>query len=121
PVTDLLAVPGGGVLVGSPRGVDLLSGGGSNPSLKPLWAEPTGLQDWVQSMTRWGDGMVDAGAGKKVIARDAARGRGSALGDTASPTNTLLCDPAGRLLLGTATGLFRVNRHDGSLAPLCQH
>ncbi|HWG66225.1 MAG TPA: EAL domain-containing protein, partial [Rhodanobacteraceae bacterium] len=121
PVTDLLAVPGGGVLVGSPRGVDLLSGGGSNPSLKPLWAEPTGLQDWVQSMTRCGDGMVYASAGNKVIALDPAKGRGSVLGDTASPINTLLCDPGGRLLLGNATGLFSVNRHDGSLAPLWQH
>jgi ligand-binding sensor domain-containing protein len=33
PVTDLLAMPDGDVLVGSPRGVDLLAGGAENPSL----------------------------------------------------------------------------------------
>ncbi|HKV65621.1 MAG TPA: two-component regulator propeller domain-containing protein, partial [Rhodanobacteraceae bacterium] len=45
PVTDLLAIPGGGVLVGSPRGVDLLADAEASPSLKPLWTEPEGTQD----------------------------------------------------------------------------
>src|SRR6185437_4191373 len=121
PVTDLLAMPGGGVLVGSPRGVDLLTEGEGSPSLKPLWAEPAGRHDWVQSMTRCADGAVYASVGDEVIALDPAKASGRVLGDTGSPINTLFCDPDGRLLLGNATGLFSVNRQSGSLAPLWQH
>jgi len=121
PVTDLLAMPGGGVLVGSPRGVDLLTEGEGSPSLNPLWAEPAGRHDWVQSMTRCADGAVYASVGDEVIALDPAKASGRVLGDTGSPINTLFCDPDGRLLLGNATGLFSVNRQSGSLAPLWQH
>ncbi|HEY8229912.1 MAG TPA: two-component regulator propeller domain-containing protein, partial [Rhodanobacteraceae bacterium] len=121
PVTDLLELPGGGMLVGSPRGVDLLTGVDSSPSLKPVWAESADRQDWVQSMTRCGDGAVYASAGDEVIALDPAKVSGRVLAGTGSRINTLLCDPNGRLLLGNATGLFSVNRHDGSLAPLWQH
>jgi diguanylate cyclase (GGDEF)-like protein/PAS domain S-box-containing protein len=121
PVTDLLAIPGGGVLVGSPRGVDLLVGGGASASLTPVWSEPAGMQGWVQSMTRCGDGAVYANAGDKVIALDPAKARGRVLGDTGLPINALFCDPDGRLLLGNAAGLFSLNRQSGSLAPLWQH
>jgi diguanylate cyclase (GGDEF)-like protein/PAS domain S-box-containing protein len=121
PVTDLLAISNGGVLVGSPRGVDLLTGGATGPSLKTLWSEPRGTEDWIQSMTRCGDGVVYASAGTKVIALDPAKRSGGILGDTGSSINALFCDPAGRLLLGNATGLFSVDRQSGSLAPLWQH
>jgi len=121
PVTDLLELPGGGMLVGSPRGVDLLTGVESSPSLKPVWAESADRQDWVQSMTRCGDGAVYASAGDEVIALDPAKVSGRVLAGTGSRISTLLCDPNGRLLLGNAMGLFSVNRHDGSLAPLWQH
>ncbi|MDE2224095.1 MAG: EAL domain-containing protein [Xanthomonadaceae bacterium] len=121
PVTDLLGLPGGGLLVGSPRGVDLLTGGEANPSLRPVWAESADRQDWVQSMTRCGDGAVYASAGDEVIALDPAKANGRVLAGSGAPINALLCDPGGRLLLGNAMGLFSVNRHDGSLAPLWQH
>src|SRR6185312_10878797 len=119
-VTDLMALPDGDVLVGSPRGVDLLTGGETHPSLKPVWAEPAGRQDWIQSITRCGN-TVYATAGNEVIALDPAKASGRILASTGAPINALLCDPDGRLLLGNAAGLFSVNRNDGSLAPLWQH
>jgi len=119
PVTDLMALPGGGLLIGSTRGVDLLTDGETHPSLKPIWAEPAG-QDWVQSMTRCGN-TVYATAGNEVIALDHAKASGRVLASTGAPINALLCDPGGRLLLGNAAGLFSVNRNDGSVAPLWQH
>jgi diguanylate cyclase (GGDEF)-like protein/PAS domain S-box-containing protein len=121
PVTDLLAIPGGDLLIGSPRGVDILTGSETNPSLKSLWTEPAGTQDWVQSLTRCGDGAIYARAGNKVVALDPAKTSGRVLGDTGSPINALFCDPAGRLLLGNASGLFSMSRRNGSLAPLWQH
>src|SRR6185312_4544022 len=119
-VTDLMALPDGDVLVGSPRGVDLLTGGETHPSLKPVWAEPAGRQDWIQSITRCGN-TVYATAGNEVIALDPAKASGRILASTGAPITALLCDPDGRLLLGNAAGLFSVNRNDGSLAPLWQH
>ena len=121
PVTDLLELPDGGVLVGSPRGVDLLVGGESSPSLKPIWTQPPGRRDWVQSMTRCADGAVYASAGDEIVALDPVKAEGRVLAGTGSPVNTLLCGPDGRLLLGNAAGLFNVDRRDGSLTPLWQH
>ncbi|WIG57226.1 MAG: Sensory box histidine kinase [Rhodanobacteraceae bacterium] len=120
-VTGLLALPDGDVLVGSPHGVDLLAGGATSPSLKQVWANPAGSQDPVQSLTRCGDGAVFAKAGNDVIALDPAKAGGRVLADTGAPVNALFCDPNGRLLLGSAAGLFSVNRSDGALAPLWQH
>ncbi|HVU82264.1 MAG TPA: EAL domain-containing protein, partial [Rhodanobacteraceae bacterium] len=119
-VTDLMALPDGSLLVGSTRGVDLLTDGETHPSMKPVWAEPAGRQDWVQSMTRCGS-TVYATAGNEVIALDPAKASGRILASSGPPINALLCDPDGRLLLGNAAGLFSVNRNDGSLAPLWQH
>lgn len=120
-VTGLLELPDGDVLVGSPRGVDLLAGGEASPSLKQVWANPAGRQKPIQSMTRCSDGAVYAKSGNRVIALDPSKAAGRVLTDTGLPVNTLFCDPDGRLLLGSAAGLFSVNRGDGALAPLWQH
>jgi diguanylate cyclase (GGDEF)-like protein/PAS domain S-box-containing protein len=119
-VTELLAVPGVGLLVGSPRGVDLLTGGATHPVLRSVWSEPTGTRASVQSMTRCGDGRIYASAGDKVIVLAPAKASGRVLADTPSTINALLCTPDGRLLLGNATGLASIDRGTGSLTPLWQ-
>jgi diguanylate cyclase (GGDEF)-like protein/PAS domain S-box-containing protein len=118
-VTDLLAVPGG-VLVGSPQGVDLLAGTTSKPQLKSIWRETATRPDGVHAMTRCSDGAVYAASGGRVMALDPTHASGHMLADTGSPINALVCTPDGRLLLGNATGLVNVGRKDGSLTPVWQ-
>ncbi|MGN6788552.1 MAG: EAL domain-containing protein, partial [Rhodanobacteraceae bacterium] len=118
PVTGLLSLPGGDVLVGSPRGVDRLTGGAAKPRLEPVWAEAVGSQAWVQSMTRCGDGTVYASAGDEIVVLDTVKSSGRVLLDTGSPINALFCDQGSRLLLGNADGLASVDRRSGALTPL---
>ncbi|MGH8183931.1 MAG: EAL domain-containing protein [Rhodanobacteraceae bacterium] len=118
PVTSLLNLHGGGVLVGSTHGVEVLAHDAAQPSLKPLWAEAAGAKAAVQSLTRCSNGEVYASAGNQVIALNPAKGSGHVLASTGAPINALLCDATGRLLLGNATGLTSVNRQNGTLDPL---
>ena len=114
PVTSLLNLPDGDVLVGSPQGVDRLSGGDARPALTPVWREPRGARDWVQSMTRCDDGSVYASAGDDVIALDPAQGKGRVLAATGQKINALACTRSGHLLLGNATGLANIDRKSGT-------
>ncbi|HEY9111964.1 MAG TPA: diguanylate cyclase, partial [Rhodanobacteraceae bacterium] len=118
PITSLLSLPGGDVLVGSSRGVDRLIGGSAKPRLETVWAGGDGAQAWVQTMTRCSDGKVYASAGDAVVALDLAKAGGHVLAVTGMPINALFCDPNGRLLVGNADGLSSVNRQNGALSPL---
>ena len=118
PVTGLLSLPGGDVLVGSPHGVYKLVGGATQPRLETVWAETDGSQAWVQNMTRCSDGKVYASADDQVIALDPAMASGHILAATGSSINALFCDARGRLLLGNTDGLSSVDRLSGSLIPL---
>ncbi|TAN06209.1 MAG: EAL domain-containing protein [Rhodanobacteraceae bacterium] len=118
PVTSLLKLPDGKLLVGTRHGVDVLTDSGAAPSLKPIWAEAAGNPAAVQSMTRCSNGDVYASAGDEVIELNPARTGGHVLASTGSAINALLCDPAGRLLPGNAAGLASVDRKNGTLDPL---
>ena len=118
PVTSLLSLPGGDVLVGSAHGVDRLTGGAGKPRLESVWAETGDAQVGVQSMTRCSDGTVYASAGDSVVVLDTAKSTGRVLAGTGSAINALFCDQAGRLLLGNGDGLANVNRGSGTLTPL---
>jgi len=118
PITSLLSLPGGDVLVGRSRGVDKLVGGTTKPRLEAVWTEAGGAQAWVQTMTRCSDGSVYASAGDRIISLNPPKASGRVLTVTGSPINALFCDSNGRLLLGNADGLSSVDRRNGSLNPL---
>jgi diguanylate cyclase (GGDEF)-like protein/PAS domain S-box-containing protein len=118
PVTSLLNLPGGDVLVGSRGGVDMLTGGDARPALKPVWNEPRGTRASVQSMTRCADGTVYASAGDNVIALDPAKGRGRTLASTSQTINALACTRSGHLLLASAAGLANIDRKSGAESPV---
>lgn len=120
PVTSLLNLPDGDVLVGSSHGVDKLTGGDSHPSLKSIWTQPQGSQARVQSLTRCDDGMVYASAGDDVIAVDPAKGDGHILATTGQTINALVCTPSGHLLFGSAAGLANIDRKNGTTNQLWQ-
>ncbi|MGH8111303.1 MAG: diguanylate cyclase domain-containing protein, partial [Rhodanobacteraceae bacterium] len=118
PVTSLLNLPGGGVLVGSPRGVDLLTGGAAHASLAPVWMDANGAQAPVRAMTRCDDGATYAAAGEAVIALDPAHRQGRVLAAIGRPVNALFCNRKGALLIGGAAGLARVDRRNGAISSL---
>ena len=120
PVTSLLNLPNGDVLVGSSHGVDVLTGGNTHPSLKSLWTEPQGSPAWAQSMTRCDDGMVYASAGDDVIAVNPAKGDGHVLASTGQTISALICTPSGHLLLGNAAGLANIDRKNGAINSVWQ-
>ncbi|HEX7369287.1 MAG TPA: EAL domain-containing protein [Rhodanobacteraceae bacterium] len=120
PVLSLLNLSDGDVLVGTPRGVDRLTGGSQHPSLKSVWQPLAGQAAAPSAMTRCGDGGVYALAGNDVVALDPAHDQGRVLVATRQPINALVCGKDNRLLLGNASGLSSVDRNSGTLKPLWQ-
>jgi diguanylate cyclase (GGDEF)-like protein/PAS domain S-box-containing protein len=115
PITSLLGLPNGDVLVGSRLGLDRLT---ATPKLhlEQIWVEPDGMAAPVDSLTRCPDGSVYAAAGSAIVALDAAAGKGRILTNTGQPVDALRCDAASkRLLLGNASGLASVDRRSGAL------
>jgi diguanylate cyclase (GGDEF)-like protein/PAS domain S-box-containing protein len=121
PVTSLMDLSDGNVLVGSPNGVDVLAGGDAHPYLKHVWTESGGMHEWVQSMTRCaGDDRVYAGVGDNVVVLDPGKASGRILASTGQTINALACSPNGHLLLGNADGLASINRNNGAITPAWQ-
>ncbi|HEX5327114.1 MAG TPA: two-component regulator propeller domain-containing protein, partial [Acetobacteraceae bacterium] len=115
PVTSLLGLPNGDVLVGSRSGLDRLR---ASPKLhlQRVWAEPRGMDAPVDSLTHCPDGSVYAAVGSAIVALDAAAGKGRILTTTGQPVDALYCDARNkRLLLGNANGLASVDRKSGAL------
>ncbi|MGH8233965.1 MAG: EAL domain-containing protein [Rhodanobacteraceae bacterium] len=115
PVTSLLKLADGDVLIGSELGLDRLVST-PEPHLKRIWAEPHGMGGPVKSLTRCPDGLIYASAGNAIVALDASAKTGRILTTTAWPVDALYCDAKSqRLLLGNANGLASVDRKSGAL------
>ncbi len=116
PITDMLGMPDGSVLLGSRRGIDRLVAK-PRPHLQPVWREPHGMDTAIRSMTRCSDDAVYAVAGTEVVSVIHADS-GHVLLTTRGTIDALHCTPAGRLLLGDARGLDGVDRTTGALSPV---
>jgi diguanylate cyclase (GGDEF)-like protein/PAS domain S-box-containing protein len=115
PVTSLLGLADGDVLIGSRLGVDRLVAA-PRPHLQRAWAEPQGMAEPVHALTSCPDGAVFGVAGDSIIALDAKAGHGRILATTQQPVDALHCDAAShRLLLGNRDGLASVDRKSGAL------
>ncbi|HET7930008.1 MAG TPA: EAL domain-containing protein [Rhodanobacteraceae bacterium] len=116
PVSDLLPLAGGDLLVGSRLGIDKLIAA-PTPHLQPVWREPKGQAAAIQSMTECPDGSIYAVAGTDVVSVIHANS-GHVLLAGRSAVDALYCTAKGRLLLGDATGLASVDRTSGALTPV---
>lgn len=118
PVTGLLGLADGNVLVGTREGLDLLTPAPS-PHLRRVWSEPRGLDEPVQSLTRCPDGAIYAAAGNTIVALDAGATIPRVLVTIGQPVAALHCDASKqRLLLGNQEGLASVDRKSGALVAL---
>ncbi|MGH8191070.1 MAG: EAL domain-containing protein [Rhodanobacteraceae bacterium] len=120
PVTSLLELPDGDVLVGSAAGLDRLAST-PEPHLQRIWSEPREMDQPVTSLTRCADGSVYASAGKAIVALDANSTSARILATTAQPIDALHCGAHNRLLLGNDAGLASVDRASGALVSLWHH
>ncbi len=116
PVSDLLPLAGGDLLVGSRLGIDKLIAAPA-PHLQAVWREPRGHSVAIQSMTECPDGSIYAVAGTDVVSVIHANS-GHVLLTGHSAVNSLFCTAKGQLLLGDATGLASVDRASGALTPM---
>ena len=117
PVTGLLRLPDGNVLVGTARGVDRLVGG-SRPQLQRLWAAPGNAHTSVSSFTRCPDGAVYAIVADQILAIDKAGRAGRILATNKETIDALYCGPQGQLLLGDVSGLGSADRESGTITSL---
>lgn len=118
PVSDLLQLPDGDLLVGSQLGIDRLV---TTPTLhlQSVWREPKGQKVAIRSMTRCPDGEIYALAGTDVVSVIHASS-GRVLVNTPETIDALYCTAQGKLLLGDANGLASVDRTSGALTPKWQ-
>ena len=119
PVTGLLRLQDGDLLVGTPRGVDRLS---SAPAfrLRPVWSAPDNAQAWIRSFTRCPDGGIYAAAANRILAIDKDGSTARVLASNASAIDTLYCGPKNRLLAGDVHGLQSVDRASGTITTAWQ-
>jgi diguanylate cyclase (GGDEF)-like protein/PAS domain S-box-containing protein len=119
PVTGLLRLPDGDLLVGTPSGVDRVS---PAPSFqrRQVWSAPGDAQAWIRSFTRCPDGGIYAAIASRILAIDKDGRAARMLADNAATIDALSCGPKNRLLIGDARGLQRVDRASGAITTAWQ-
>ena len=119
PVTGLLRLQDGDLLVGTPHGVDRLS---SAPAfrLHPVWSAPDDAQAWTRSFTRCPDGDIYAAVADRILAIDKHGHAGRILASNVTAIDALYCGPKDRLLVGDAHGLQSVDRASGTITTAWQ-
>ncbi len=111
-VAALLELADGTLLVATPHGVDRLDAGASAP--KAVWSTPAGADSdvFVQNLVQCPDRRVYASTATQVLAIDPARADARLL-SVSRDIHALFCDHENRLLIGTGTGLWQVDRSNG--------